>query len=76
LSEWRVGAIAGVTEASSAVALLCLHLLVDQPERVDMSRNVSKNSEEDVDEEVAAAASNERCGGRRKEDGNKDEENV
>jgi hypothetical protein len=68
---------ARTAEASSAVALLGLHLLVDEPERVDVSRNIAeatlglgyqanfkkpgKNAhrEKDVDEEVAAAASNE-----------------
>jgi len=49
LRNGLVDAVASVTEASTAITLLCLHLLVDQPKRVDVSRDVAEDSQEDVD---------------------------
>jgi hypothetical protein len=58
--------------AALAVHLLGLHLLVDEPEGVDVAREVAEHGEQDVDEQVAAAAGDERgrCG--REEDGDLD----
>jgi len=57
-------AVTSVNESSLAVAFLSLHLLVDKPERVQVAREIAKNCQTDIDEQVAAASSDERrsCG--------------
>ena len=71
-----IGAIADVAVATTAVRLLGLHALVDDPEGVKVTGDVAEHGEEDVDEKIAGAAGQESdcCG--REEDGDEDEENV
>jgi len=68
--------ISDVAEASNAVLLFSLELLVDEPEGVNVAGNVAEDGQEDVDEQVASAASDEGHSGRRKDDSDEDEENV
>jgi len=62
--------------SANAVHLLSLDLPVDQPEGVDMARNVPEACQEDVDEKVTTATCDHECRQRRENDGNDDEENV
>jgi len=62
LIERLIMARADVSEATHSVTLLCLYLLIDQPESVDMARKIAQNREEDVDEKVTTTArDDERC---------------
>lgn len=54
--------------AGGAVELLGLHLLVDEPECVDVAGDESEESEADVDERVAPAARHKDDSRRREED--------
>jgi len=69
-------AIADILKSTVAVSLLSLHLPVDKPECVDVPREVSKDSQTDVDEQITAAARDERSSSGREKYRYNDEDNV
>lgn len=69
-------ATASVDESSVAVAFLSLHLLVDEPERMNVSWEIAKNCQADINEQVAAASGDERRCCRREYDGNENENDI
>jgi len=76
VTERFILAAASVNESPLTVLFFRLHLLIYEPECVDMAREVAKNRQADVNEQIAAASSDERRGCRRKYDGDEDENDV
>jgi len=69
-------AVPDILESAMAISLLCLHLLVNKPEGMDMAWDITENGQGDVDEQVTAATSDEPSRGRWEQDSNDDEDNV
>jgi len=68
--------ISNIHETAHSISFLCLHLLVNEPECVDMAREVPQDSQADVDEQVTAASGDySRCGWR-EQDSYNNEDNV
>jgi len=74
--EGLVLAVADILESTVTISLLSLDLPVDKPECMDVSRDVSKNGQTDVDEQITAATCNEPSRCRWEQDGYDDEKNV
>ena len=60
--DWLVCAVSDVSESTFSVLLLCSHLLVDQPEGMQCTWDPSEKSQQEVDQKVTTASSNE-CNG-------------
>jgi len=74
--ESLVLAIADILESAITISLLSLHLPVYKPERMNVPREVSKNCQTDVNEQITAVARDECCRGWREQDRYNDEDNV
>jgi len=69
-------AVPNILESALTISFLSLHLPIDKPECVDVSREVPKKCQADVNKQIAGATCNEcSCCGR-EEDGYDDENNV
>ena len=60
--DWLVGAVSNVSESTFSILLLCSHLLVDQPEGMQGTWDPSEKSQQEVDQKVTTASSDE-CNG-------------
>jgi len=74
--ERLVLAVADVLESTMTVSFLSLHLPVDKPERMDVSGDVSKDSQTDINEQITAATSDEPSRSRREQDRYDDENDI
>lgn len=74
--ESLVMPVSSVIEPSVPIFLLSLHLLVDEPKCVNMSGEISQDSQTYVNEQVTATAGDESSGCWRKEDSNKNQKDV
>jgi hypothetical protein len=71
-----IGTVTHVNISAVTVSFFGLHSAIDQPKSMDMTGDVSENSETDIDQEVTAATGNERRCGWWKEDRYKDEADI
>lgn len=69
-------AVSKIGVATIPICLFGLDALVNEPEGVDMTRQVTQDGQEDVDEQVTAAAGDDSGGGWREDDGDKNEDDV
>lgn len=74
--ERLVMPVASIIESPISIFLFSLHLLVDEPKGVNMSRYISQDSQTYVNEQVTATAGDKSSSSRRKEDGNKNQKDV
>jgi len=71
-----IHAVPNIHETADSIPLFCLHLLVNEPKCMDMTGEVTQDSQANVDEQVTATSSDQSRRGRREQDGYNYEENV
>jgi len=65
-----------VAVSSVSIQLFRLHLLVNEPESMQMPREITQNGEQDVDQQVTSTAGHKESPSGWEDDGDEDEDNV